>query len=249
MKRSERHHLKQDEFVHWVDRVLTWALDNQRQIINAGLVVLGAVLLLSGLYIYRQRQAEVARGLLNEALRQYHGVVRSGTGAEASSDVPVFDSEEDKYRAAREAFERVAEDYGSYDEGRQARYYLGLCQERLSELDAAEASLQAVREGKRDLLYYLASQSLASVKAEKGDEAGAADLYRSLIEDADNPLPKDYLLFELAKVEERAGRLEEARQTYERLLLEHPDSQFRGDAMMRSEKLALAAKRGTSTSG
>ena len=50
------------------------------------------------------------------------------------------------------------------------------------------------------------------------------------------------LLLELAKTEERAGNLEQAQQYYERMLAEHPASQLRGDAMTRSETLALAAE-------
>ena len=42
MKRSERHHLKQDEFVHWLDRAFAWGMENQRNIVNATLVVVGA---------------------------------------------------------------------------------------------------------------------------------------------------------------------------------------------------------------
>ena len=42
MKRAERHHLKQDEFVHWLDKALMWGMDHQRNIVNATLVVIGA---------------------------------------------------------------------------------------------------------------------------------------------------------------------------------------------------------------
>lgn len=248
MKRAERHHLKQDEFVHWLDRSMAWAMDNQRNIINATLVVIGAGLLLSGLYIYRSRQTATADALLTAALEQYHGVVVSGTGASPGNNVPTFESAEQRYRTSLEAFEVVADGYSTYTSGRQARYYVGLCHNGLSELDAAEESLEAVRSGKRDLLYYLATRALASVKLERDDTAGAAELYRTLVEDTQTPLPKDYLLFELAKTEERAGNIQRAQQYYERMLAEHPDSQLRGDAVTRSETLALAAEGDTDTS-
>jgi hypothetical protein len=40
-------------------------------------------------------------------------------------------------------------------------------------------ALEAVRTGSRDLLYYLASQALASVKLRQDDATGAAELYRA----------------------------------------------------------------------
>ncbi len=254
MKRAERHHLKQDEFVHWLDKAMAWCMDNQRNIVNATLVVIGAGLLLGGLYIYRSRQAATADALLTAALEQYHGVVVSGTGAAPGNDVPTFESADERYRTSLAAFEAVADGYTTYGASRHARYYVGLCHTGLSELDAAEESLEAVRSGNRDLLYYLATRALAAVKLERGDPVGAAELYRTLVEDADRrgrgktPLPKDYLLFELAKTEERAGNLEQAQQYYERMLAEHPASQLRGDAMTRSETLALAAEGDTNTS-
>ncbi|GMR23110.1 MAG: hypothetical protein BMS9Abin37_1510 [Acidobacteriota bacterium] len=248
MKRAERHHLKQDEFVHWLDKTMLWGLENQRNIVNATLVIVGAGLLLGGLYIYRSRQAATADALLTAALEQFHGTVVSGTGAAPSANVPTFASADERYRTSLEAFEVVTEGYGTYSAGRHARYYVGLCHAGLSELDAAEESLEAVRSGNRDLLYYLATRALASVKLESDDPAGAADLYRTLVEDTQTPLPKDYLLFELAKTEERAGNLEQAQRYYERMLAEHPASQLRGDAMTRSETLALATEGGTNTS-
>ena len=242
MKRSERHHLKQDEFVHWLDRAIAWGMENQRNIVNATLVVVGAGLLLGGLYIYRSRQAATADALLAAALEQFHGAVVSGSGAAPGANVPTFASAEERYRTSLEAFAVVADGYGTYGAARHARYYVGLCHTGLSELDAAQESLEAVRSGNRDLLYYLATRALASVKLENEDPAAAAELYRTLVEDTQTPLPKDYLLFELAKTEERAGNLEQAQRYYERMLEEHPASQLRGDAITRSETLALATE-------
>lgn len=248
MKRAERHHLKQDEFVHWLDRAFAWGMENQRNIVNATLVVVGAGLLLGGLYIYRSRQSATAEALLSAALEQFHGAVVPGTAAAPGTGVPTFASAEERYQTSLEAFEVVADGYGTYSAARHARYYAGLCQTGLSELDAAEESLETVRTGNRDLLYYLATRALATVKLESDDPAAAAELYRTLVEDAQTPLPKDYLLFELAKTEERAGNLEQALQYYERMLEEHPTSQLRGDAMTRSETLAFATEGDTNTS-
>lgn len=248
MKRSERHHLKQDEFVNWVDRSMNWGMENQQNIVNGVLVVVGAALLLGGLYIYRSRNEATAEALLASALEQYHGVVDSDAGASPPAGVPVFESDEARHRASLEAFDPIANEYGSYPAGRHARYYVGLCHLGLSNFEAAAEALEEVRSGNRDLLYYLATRALASVELQLGDAAAAAELYRNLVEDPDTPLPKDWLLFDLAKTEERAGNMVQAKQYYERLLAEHPNSQLRADAMTRSEMLALMSEGETNTS-
>lgn len=244
MKRAQRHQLKQDEFVHWLDRTTQWLMENQRSVINVALVLVGAGLLLGGLYIYRSRQAARARALMVEAMDQYHGEVGAATGA--SPETPHFATAKDKYETALASFEAVAGEFPGYESGRQAQYYAGLCQTHLGDLEAADAALTAVRSGKRDLLYYLASMALASVKTERGDPQAAAEIYQALADDPDNPLPKDHILFELARSEERAGNTEQARLIYQRMIAEHPDSQLKGDATTRSEVLALQNRSGAS---
>lgn len=240
MKRTERHQLKQDEFVHWVQRVADWTLDNRKNLVNAVLVVAGTSLLLGGLHIYRGRQALSSQAKLSEALEQFHAPVRpEGAGPAASG--PVFEDAQSKYRTALGSFREIVEEFGSYGAGRQARYYSGLCLARLSEYEEAASVLSELRSGSRDLLYYLAARALAQVQAASGDYSAAASTYRSLVEDPDNPLPADFLLFDLAKAEERAGNLEEARQYYDRVLEEFPQSQLRGDVTSRKERLELSS--------
>ena len=233
--------MKQDEFVSRVELTVRWFIRNQKNVINLALLLVGAGLLLGGLYIHRAGQAKIASALLAEALDQYHGSVGMDI-SNAGSNLPNFASGEQKYRAALESFKNISINYSSYEPGRHATYYVALCHSALDQLDAADASLTLLRTGSRDLLYYLGSRTLAGVKARKQDYAGAAEIYSVLIDDAANPLPKDHLLFELAKAEERAGNVKQARQLYERMLAEHQDSQLRGDAMARSEALQYAAE-------
>jgi tetratricopeptide (TPR) repeat protein len=237
VKRTERHHLKQDQLVAGIGQATHWFEEHRQNVVNAILVALGAGLLLGGIYIYRTRKVEEGRELLAEALKQFRGEV--GTEGDPTPNVPRFATAEEKYRTALASLEKVANDFGSYDAGRQARFYAGLSQAELDDFEAAEKSLQEVRTGERDLLYYLASKALASVATDRGNHAEAVAIYRPLVEDAQNPLPKDYLLFELAKAEERAGNLEQARQMYDRVLAEHPESQLRGDALSRKELLEI----------
>ena len=229
MKRSQRRDLKQDEFVSRLELTVRWFIRNQKNVVNLALLVVGAGLLLGGLYIHRARQTKTASALLAAALDQYHGNV--GTDASNSgSGLPSFASQEQKYRTALDSFQDISTNYSSYEPARHATYYVALCHSALDQLDAAEVSFTQLRTGYRDLLYYLGSRSLAGLKARKQDYAGAAEIYRVLADDAAYPLPKDHLLFERAK------------QLYKRMLVEHQDSQLLGDAMARSEALEYVAE-------
>ena len=248
MKRAERHHLKQDEFVHWLDELVGWGQEHRRNVMNGLLAVGGAGLLLGGIYVYQSRQSEAAQAGLQQALESFHGFVTSDASGPAPSGVPSFSSETERYQAALAAFQDVAESYGGQEAGRQARYYQGVCHEALGENDAAVAAFEDVRGGSRDLLYYLASRSLASARMTAGDNSGASEVLRALVDDTDNPLPKDHLLFELARNEERAGNAAEARKYYDRMVAEYPTSSLRGDALNRSQALELVADSGAQTS-
>jgi tetratricopeptide (TPR) repeat protein len=213
-----------------------WFTDNKRTLLTGVSVAAAAAILLGGINIYVGQRESSAQSLFNEALEMYHGriqesaVVQSATGNE-------FKSVEERYQKSLEAFVNVIEQFGSTKQGRQARYYAALCHMGLDQLEDAEKLLSEVAGGNRDLLHYLGSQALASVKTEAGDYGAAAEVYRRLVEDANNPLPRDVLLFNLAKVNEKAGHLEEAMKDYKRLLDEFPDSLLRSEVQTRNEDL------------
>ncbi len=236
MKRKHRHELKQNDFLVWMEQTVEWLKVNKRHLLTGLSVGVAAAILLGGIYLYVGQRESAAQSLLNEALELYHAriqesaVVQSSTGEE-------FKSTEERYQKSLEAFENVIEQYSSTKQGRQARYYAALCQMGLEQFEDAEKLLTEVTGGNRDLLHYLGSKALATVKTEAGDYSAAAEVYRRLVEDANNPLPKDLLLFNLAKVNEQAGNLEEALKEYGRLLEEYPNSLLKSEALLRNEDL------------
>jgi len=222
VKRSERHHLKQDEFVSGVGVFTQWIVDNRRHVINGSLVVLGAGLLLGGLYTYRSRQAQSASVALANAMQQFRApVIR-----EATEDRPAIShaTERERFEKSLTLFREVAADASGYQAGRKASYYVGVCEVGLENYDAAVAAFESVRQRGDDLLYYLASQALAGVKAEAGDVAGAEALYLAIVEDEASPIPPDHIIYEIGRMFERAGNVESARKYYSRFEQEHADS-------------------------
>lgn len=235
MKRSERHKLKTDEFVSGLELVTRWLVNNRSHLVNAGLLLVGASLLLVGLWTYRSRQVQASEIALAEAMKQFDApVVREGTEDRPELSFP---TDRERYETALVAFGTVVDEFGSHEAGRKASYYRGICHVGLLDYQGAVSAFDSVRGSERDLLYYLASLSLASAKSENSDHKGASELYLTLLNDASSPLPKDHLLFQLARVEEDAGNFDQAKQYYEKFVAEHPDSQLIRDVNDRQEIL------------
>ena len=222
-----------------LDRFFTWSSENSRTLKTGLVVAVIAAAVMGGAYVYQHGRGQAANALLANAMSKYHGVVQENTIVAAAQEGTTFGSVEERYRAALEAFQGVTQQYGSLSQGREARYYSALCQAGLGEIEDAEALLEEVVRERGDLLYSLASQTLATVKSQKSDYAGSAEIYRALVDDPQDPLPKDQLLFALAQQLEKDERLEEARQTYQRFLEEFPQSVLRSEAEQRSQLLEL----------
>ncbi len=245
MKRSHRHELKQNEFLVWLDKATLWISENQRHLMAAAGAVMAAVVLLAGISYFTSSRQQAAQELMDEALQIYHARIQESSVVK-SAEGPEFENVEERYRASLPALEKVIEKYSSSDQGRQARYYAALCHMGLDEPEKAEGLLDDVMGGRsRDILHYLASQVLAVAKTERGDYEAAVEIYRLMVEDAENPLPKDQILFKMARVNEQAGDLEEANRNYQRLLEEFPDSQLAVEVRQRNDLIEYRLERST----
>ena len=242
MKRKERHHLKQNELLVRLERFVGWTTENRHSLTTGGIAVLVAAVVVGGIQYYRHVQDKAAGTALSEALEVYHGVVRQDSIISGPDAGPTFGSREERYVAALEALAEVEQEYAGIKQGREARYYMALSKAGLGELEEAETLLEDVVNKRGELLYYLASQTLATVKADRGDHAAAVELYRTLVDDAKGPLPKDQLLFRMGEQLEADGKLQEARQVYIRFLEEYPTSLLRNQAEQRSELLEFQLK-------
>ena len=237
MKRTERHHLKQNEVLNTMDRLFGWMAENRHSLTTGAIAVLIAAGIVGGVHVYRNGRNQTADAALGEALEVYHGVVREDSIISGPAAGPTFNNQEERYTAAFEALEEVEQKYSGIKQGREARYYMALSKAGLGELEEAEALLENVVDKRGDLLYYLASQTLATVKADRGDRAVAVEMYRTLVDDTKAPLPKDQLLFRMAVLLEADGKLEEALQIYKRFLEEYPTSPLRTQAQQNNELL------------
>ena len=139
-----------------------------------------------------------------------------------------FASEAERRAEARVALEAVEESYGSTASGRLASVYLG-------QIAAAEGDTATARElwteyletdGDDHALAVSLQLNLYSLdRAEGRGEQLAAEL-RGAVATETSALPKDALLFELAATLEQLGDADGARETFQRIVDEYPDSGY-----------------------
>ncbi len=152
----------------------------------------------------------------------------SADGDGSADDDLSFASEAERRSAARTELEAVWESYGSTTSGRLASVYLG-------RIAAAEGDTSKARElwsgyldsaGSDDPLALGVQLNLYSLdRAEGRGEELAAEL-RGAVAAESSPLPRDALLFELASTLAQLGDEEGARETFQRVVDEFPDSGY-----------------------
>lgn len=175
-----------------------------------------AALLAAGVYFgmrYLDSREMAAQQDLALGVEFFHGSVDPSAPANPleKGPVPRFKSDEAKYKAAMDSFNKVISTYGSSKLSVLARYYLGLSQLRLGQRDEAIRNLEQVRNNTRDrTVGYLAKQVLASVYIESGNPKEAISILDGMIKDPQCELPKEMLRLDLAKAYMATGNRAEA---------------------------------------
>lgn len=232
MKAHERHQLKQNEFAQTAARVATSVAAHRSQAvaIALGIVVLAAVV---GGYLYWQRSANqrasasLAIGLsISQA-----PLTPASTLPTATTQATTYETAAARAEAALKQFELTASQFGSSDAGLTARYHAGLELVTLGRLaDAERAFLDVIDRGGSSIYSSSARLGLAETLAAQGKHDDAIRRLTDLAADRDGPLPVDGVLMQLARTSARAGKTQDARAAYKRVVDEFPESPYAQEA-------------------
>ena len=228
MKTTERHHLKQNEFVTGVATVTGWYQENKdKATMVAGVVVLGVVLV-AGYFWWQNRSAERAGELMGVAMTIYQApIVPPSSVPGAVQQAGSYPSEKARYEAALKAFEDVANAYGSSPSGIAARYHSAETLYSLGRVNEAHQAYQTVVDkGGSSIYASMAKLGLATAMLAEGQNDQAVKTYEDLAAVRDGVVPVDGVLMQLAKAYEKIGKKSEARTTYKRVVDEFPDSPY-----------------------
>jgi TolA-binding protein len=239
MKRTERHHLKENELQNLARQAREGFESRRREttFIIGALAVVG--LLVAGYFVWHQRVESRAHTLLAEAL-----VVQSArVGAPAAPGQPgagglSYLTERDRAQAAVAKFKATADAYPSTDAGIFARYQEAASWTYLGSPAQAISAYQQVVDRAGDSFYgQMAKLGMAQAQALDGKYEQAINGFKELAQRKDGPLPVDGILMQLGKAYLDAGKRADAQQTFTRLVEEYPESPFTGDARRELETL------------
>jgi TolA-binding protein len=238
MKRTERHHLKENELLQFANRTREAIDARQREVGVAAIAVILASIAVIGYFAWQSRVEGRAGALLADAIIVSDARVGPPPAPGTPATGPSFPTDREKYEATAAKFKAVADQYPSSDAGLFARYREGATQMALGNSKEAAAAYQQVIDRAGSKLYgQMARLGLAEAQARDGQYDSAINTYKSLADNKDGPLPVDGILMQLGRTYLEAGKATEAQQTFNRVVEEFPESPFSGDARKELDSL------------
>ena len=235
MKRSERHRLKENELSHAFSEATARLAERQRTFGLVGGIVLAALLVVGGYWAWHTRAENRAQAMLGEALMVVQSPVEApapdanGKVAQVAGTYPTVNA---RAEAALTKFMQVANDYPSTSAGIAGRYYAAAALSMLGRPSEAVTRYQEVvdRAGAKNFYGRMAQLGVieAHVQSKQFDQAIAKA--EALANASDEALPRDAMLMELGRAYAAGGKKTEAKQTFDKVVKEFPESPFVDEA-------------------
>lgn len=216
MSRISRKQMRRNEMAETVGSVVDYTRDHTRDLLWGVIAVVVLALLVGAFFFWRGQRAAGATAALAEAM-----------------------AVEDDAATARERFQEVVDRYSGSAAADVARVYLG--RYAATDGDAAKARelwQQAAGSLGDTALGQQAQLNLWELDRSAGRHEQAAAEIRAMLEAQERLLGADQLLYQLGLTLEAAGDQDGARDSYLRLVDEHPRSVLRGAAQQRADRLA-----------
>ena len=219
MSRISRKQMKRNEMAETVGSVVEYTRDHTRTLLWAAVCVVVLLALVAAFFVWRGQRSAGATSALAAAMAIEEGDPTAG-----------------------EQFQKVIDKYPSSGAADVARLYLaGFAVAEADEAKARELWRIAADEGGDTALGQQARLNLWELDRSQGRHQELLAEIRSQLAEEAPVLPADQLLYQLALTLEGAGDDLEARDTYQRLLDEHPQSILRGLAQQRADRLGGGA--------
>ena len=240
MKRTERHHLKENEVRLITRQVRALMADRKRETtaILIGLAVVGAIAL--SYYTWREHVQSRAHEMLAAAISVQAARVAppappGGTAVVVPGSYP---TQQARAEAALVKLKATADAYPSSDAGIFARYQeattlvsLGRPKEAVSRYE------EVIKQAGTGIYGQTARLGLAQAQARAGQYDQAINAFKELSQRKDGPLPVDGILMQLGQTYLEAGKRADAQQTFNRLVEEYPNSPYTAEAKQQLDTL------------
>lgn len=223
MARTFRKEIRQPDALQTYGRkMVLWFIENQK-IFYVGL---GAVIVVAAIFVGYRMWDDRAR----EKASLAYGLAK-------------FASPDGKGEAAEAAFQKVADDYPHSRPGLLARLHLAALLRDRKQYQGARAQYElVVKSGvSSETDKELVKRGIASVLMLEGACGEAIPVWESILKKGSLFTSED-LYISIANCQEKLGRVEDARKTYEELSKKHPESPFLTDQIRAKLNDAQAAK-------
>ena len=237
MKAQQRHQLKQNDFAATVTRISNVVAENRDRVLMAGVALIVIIVIGGGYLFWRKHTNDQASGLLGAAMAIQEAPIAPASTLPGAGQTPgTYPTDKARQEAALAAFQQVATSFPSTDSGIAARYQAAATLLTLGRLGEAEQAFQDVASRGSSLYSQMARLGVAETLVAEGQYDKAIKAYTDLSADRDGPLPVDGILMQLARACMKAGKPQDARAAFKRVVDEFPESNFVTEAR---QKLAL----------
>jgi TolA-binding protein len=238
MKRTERRHLKENDFELWTRDAREFLETRGREtltVLVAAVVIGGAAI---GYYGWRQHVQSRSSTMLAEAVAVQ--AAPAGDATTPGSTVPPggFADEKARDEAAVAKLKAAADAYPSTEAGIFARYEQAATLVSLGRYaEAIDGYNEVMKRAGTGNIAQMARLGLAEAMARAGRYDEAISALKELAQHKEGPLPIDGVLIELGRIYLEAGKAADARQAFNRVVDEFPDSPYVGEAQQRLSEL------------
>jgi tetratricopeptide (TPR) repeat protein len=235
MKATQRHQLKQNDFVVTMARALDVLTANRTRLAIVAVVVVVLLLAVGGVITMSRRRADEAGALLGVAMATAQSQIAPAPSLPGTAQTAgTFPTEQARLEASIAAYQAVIDAYPTSPAARAARYYLGTEYLAAGQLDSAEQSFRAAAEADTSSIYGPSARlGLAEVLTSKGNYDEAIATLTELAAVRDGVLPVDGVLMQLGQTNLAAGRTADADAAFRRIVDEFPTSGYLTDAQAR----------------
>lgn len=232
MKAQERRHLKENEFAATTLQVVEGLKANRDRVVMGSVAAIVVIALGGGYWYWHKHTNDEATSLLGIGMSITQApIVPPPTLPGSTQTAGTYPTDQARQEAALQAFQQVATQYPSTAAGTAARYQMGVSLMALGRLPEAEQAFNAVIEKAGTSLYgSVARLGRAEALRYQGKYDDAIKALTDLAAERDGLLPVDGVLMQLAQTCLKAGKTQDARAAFKRVVDEFPDSNYVAEA-------------------
>ena len=211
-----RHQLKEQDEITTSLQTFTELLVARKKEITTGVIALAVlVIAIFGWSYYSSRRNAAAQVQLSKAISIYNDTIN-------------IKSDKERYEKTIAEAQKTLDQYSSTTAASIARYYMALSQEGLGDTQKATQGLQETAQQADADVRAVAQFALGEIYKKHGETQKAIDTYKQLFDSGG--YSASAVAFELAQLYEQNKQVDQAKEFYQKLVSDYPDSPFRPNA-------------------